>query len=268
MSVIKEINNPEDFLKEVSCIEDYSVPKKNRESYYLFMGLPDANDKIITSMEKYCGTKQRQLEKNILRNFSKYASIIDNPYLFNTEWQQMVIGEHHDLPTRLLDWTRSPLVALHNAISGVASPDFEKKDSVVWAIDVNEINRLLPREYQKVLLRENSYVFTIKSLEGIAKDLDRYDKDMTNKSVAIIEPPSIDKRIVNRYSFFVVVPSEIEDFCAFLEKNTRKTVKYIINKSIKWHTRDMLDTMNINERILSPGYDGLCEWLARHYFSR
>ena len=54
----------------------------------------------------------------------------------------------------------------------------------------------------------------------------------------------------------------------FLAENTKNTVKYIIKKELRWRIRDMLDQLNINERTVYPGLDGLSRWLARHYFVR
>ena len=44
------------------------------------------------------------------------------------------------------------------------------------------------------------------------------------------------------------------------------TVKYILDKNMRWEIRDMLDTMNIHERIIYLGLDGLATWLKRHYY--
>ena len=52
----------------------------------------------------------------------------------------------------------------------------------------------------------------------------------------------------------------------FLNTHTENTVCYIIPKNMKWRLRDMLDQMNINERIAFPGLDGLSDWIKRHYF--
>lgn len=49
---------------------------------------------------------------------------------------------------------------------------------------------------------------------------------------------------------------------------TQNTVKYIISTDLKWRIRDMLDQMNINERILFPGLDGITSWMKRHYYVR
>ena len=58
----------------------------------------------------------------------------------------------------------------------------------------------------------------------------------------------------------------IEDIEAFLDAHTNNTVKYVIKKEMRWRIRDMLDQLNISERIVYPGLDGLSRWLARHYY--
>ena len=51
-----------------------------------------------------------------------------------------------------------------------------------------------------------------------------------------------------------------------MDKHTDRTVRFIIKKEIRWQVRDLLDQLNISERIVYPGLDGLSQWLARHYF--
>jgi hypothetical protein len=76
----------------------------------------------------------------------------------------------------------------------------------------------------------------------------------------------VDQRIVNQYSFFSAVPSGITDLEAFLDAHTEHTVKYVIDKKLRWELRDILDQFNINERMIHPGTDGIAKWLARHYY--
>ena len=56
------------------------------------------------------------------------------------------------------------------------------------------------------------------------------------------------------------------DLEAFLDAHTENTVKYIIDKSLRWELRDILDQLNINERMIYPGTAGIAQWLARHYY--
>ena len=84
--------------------------------------------------------------------------------------------------------------------------------------------------------------------------------------MVIIEPPSINQRIVNQYSFFSLVPMQMTDIEGFLDEHTENTVKYIIKADLRWRVRDMLDQLNMSERIVYPGLDGLSKWIARHYY--
>ena len=143
----------------------------------------------------------------------------------------MILGQHHGLPTRLLDWTYSPLTAMHFATSENNLNKMEKHDCVVWKIDIEEIHSTLPQKYYDILRDENALIFTVDMLNKAAPDTEKYDRDMGEDSMVIIEPPSIDPRIINQYSYFSIIPTGMESVEQFLAANTRNTVKYIIKKS-------------------------------------
>ena len=71
---------------------------------------------------------------------------------------------------------------------------------------------------------------------------------------------------MNQYSFFSVIPMDMENVEDFLNRCTKNTVKYVIDRKLRWRVRDMLDQLNMSERIVYPGLDGLSRWIARHYF--
>ncbi|MGO9246664.1 MAG: FRG domain-containing protein [Verrucomicrobiia bacterium] len=54
-----------------------------------------------------------------------------------SEWEWLFLMQHYRVPTRLLDWTESPLVALYFAV--VDSP---KQDGAVWCLLPTELNKL------------------------------------------------------------------------------------------------------------------------------
>lgn len=236
-------------------------------SPYLYRGLPNQEYYLTTSLQRNCKIRQGDIEGSILRNFTKYAAIED-PQLRESIWRQLIIGQHHGLPTRLLDWTYSPLIGLHFATSGEDLSCMDQQDGALWKIDIEEINSLLPSKYKDVLAQEKAYSFTVDMLIDLVNDLDKYDNDMGERSMVLLEPPSIDQRIINQYSYFSIIPKEVQDIEAFLNDNTSNTVKYIIDKNIRWQIRDMLDQMNINERVVYPGLDGLSAWLKRYYYVR
>ncbi len=241
-------------------------PDLNRyRSLKIYRGMPNADFKIVTSLRRLCKDKRRQLEPAILSNFTKYAALED-PSIETSVWRQMILGQHHGLPTRLLDWSFSPLTSLHFAMSEYDLEKMDKHDSVVWSIDVDELHEMLPSKYQEIMKKEQTTVFSLKMLQEACNDLEEYDKDMDGKAMVIVEPPSIEQRIINQYSFFSIVPIEMEDVEDFLSQHTENTIRYVIKKELRWQVRDLLDRLNISERIVYPGLDGLSEWLARHYY--
>jgi len=70
-----------------------------------------------------------QQEKEILEQFRResipYVDVVPATY-----WQWLALAQHCRLPTRLLDWTRNPLVGLWFAVKDPATKD---EPGVVWA---------------------------------------------------------------------------------------------------------------------------------------
>lgn len=261
-----EIDTIEDVLPLITE-QEYRPDLGRNRSLYLYRGMTDVAFTLGTSLKRNCKDAKKILEPCILNNFTKYGALED-PLIEKSVWRQMILGQHHGLPTRLLDWSQSPLIALHFATTEHDLDKMEDHDCVIWRIDIKELHSMLPGRYKKILADNQTSVFTVNMLKEVADSLERYDEDMQDKSMVVIEPPSIDPRIVNQYSFFAVIPDAIDDIEGYFEKNTGNTVKYVIKKELRWRIRDMLDQQNISERILYSGLDGLSKWLGRHYYKK
>lgn len=259
------ISTMEELFEHLLSEQKYQEHIDRYRNEYLYRGIPDADYKLETSLQRNCKEHQQDLEPSIIRNFMKYASIED-PAIERSVWRQLILGAHHGLPTRMLDWSQSPLIGLHFACTENHLEKMDQHDCAIWKIDVREIHSLLPNDYSAVLDQSKSKYFSVDTLSKIAPDLTHFDDALQNKAICILEPPSIDHRIVNQYSFFSIIPMGVENIEKYLDENTSNTTKFIIKKEIRWRIRDMLDQQNISERIVYPGLDGLSKWLARHYY--
>ena len=254
-----------DGIKDLIFEQTYNEAIDRTRSSYFYRGMRNADYELVTSLQRNCKDASEELEQPLLENFINYVRNED-PTINESIWKAMVIGQHYGLPTRLLDWTHSTLVALHFANAEDNLDKLAQRNCVVWRIDLRDLNRSLPQKYKDYLERKNTFVFPLDGLTEIASDLPQYDADMGEHAMVCFEPPSIDQRIANQYSFFSAVPSGIDDLETFLNEHTDNTVKYIIDKRLRWELRDILDQFNINERMILPGKTGIAKWLARHYY--
>ena len=245
--------------------QDYEQDIDRYRSLYFYLGMPNSDFRLETSLKRNCKQHYRELESAMMRNFTKYA-VIEDPLLADDVWRQLIVGRHHGLASRLQDWTHSPLISLHFATTGESFSEMEAHDSVIWRVDIRELNEKLPEKYRTALEKTKSHIFTLDMLNSVVSDLEEYDRDMGGRSMVLLEPPSIDERIVYQYSHFFIVPADMDDIERFIDENTESTIRYIIDKSLKWRIRDMLDQLNITERMIFPGLDGLTAWLNRHYY--
>jgi hypothetical protein len=231
-------------------------------STYAFRGMADIHWSLETSLSRLGGDFAR-LERHLVRNFRKYAYMEGGEHPSN--WNLLALAQHHGLPTRLLDWTYSPYVALHFVTDDVERAHF---DGVIWCIDYTKTNLLLPTDLLAGLRREEADAFSTEMLDEVAGTLETFEELAADPFLVFFEPPSLGPRIVNQFALFSVLSDAQTQLDTWLAAHPECYRKIVIPKDLKWEIRDKLDQANVNERVLFPGLDGLCRWLGRQYSPR
>lgn len=236
----------------------WRAPLGRWRSPFAYRGNGRAGDDLTTSLARL-GSGHRDVENHLLRNFRKYA--LRESRWGDSVWNWLAVAQHHGLPTRLLDWTYSPYVALHFATERLE--DFDR-DGAVWCVDYTRTNALLPRKLRRILSAEGSDVFTAEMLARAAATLREFDR-LGDAFVVFFEPPSLDERIVNQFALFSLMSSPAARLDEWLLSHRGVLRRLIIPAGLKWEVRDKLDQANLTERVLFPGLDGLSRWLSRYY---
>jgi hypothetical protein len=235
-----------------------------RRDNVVYRGGANAEWPLLTSLDILGGVHpphtKADLEEHILRNFVRYA----RPYLGHTpvnEWEALVAAQHHGAPTRLLDWTYSPLVAAHFAtIRGAAGVD-----RAVWRLDWKAVHRRFGVQELALQIEDLSRIFgpehpfTPWTLFGHAFEHRHF--------ACMIEPPSLDARIMAQSATFTLCSHKRESFDQFLERHDlgAALIRYVIPAAEVSRVRDQLDLVSVDERRLFPDLDGVADYLRRYY---
>jgi hypothetical protein len=231
-------------------------------SRWVYRGAGRAEHDLRSGLARLAGPAQ-PLEEYILRAFQRYAYRGGQADM--SIWNWLALAQHHGLATRLLDWTYSPLVAMHFATENLRAYD---ADGIIWCLDHGRTNAFLPEQLKELLTREGSDVFTVGMLDQAAGSLHDFDALSQEPFVAFFEPPSLDERIVNQYALFSLASDPVLDLACWLREHPDAYRRIIIPAELKQEIRDKLDQANVTERVLYPGLDGLCQWLNRYYRPR
>ncbi|HUR94213.1 MAG TPA: FRG domain-containing protein [Gemmatimonadales bacterium] len=235
-----------------------------RRSSGVYRGAADAGWPLLTSLDQLGGARQphkkAELEEYILRNFIRYS----RPYFTSppvNDWEVLVAAQHHGLPTRLLDWTYSPLVAAH-----FATVDAQvNTDRAVWRLDWKAVHRRFQLPELALLIQDlegllgGDRPFTPSTLFAMP--------DSAKPFACMLEPPSLDARIVAQSAAFTLCSDKRKTFDEFLERHGlgEALTKIVIPRGDAGQIRDQLDLVSVDERRLFPDLDGVAAHLRRYY---
>jgi hypothetical protein len=176
----------------------------------------------------------------------------------------LMIMQHYGVPTRLLDWTESVLVALYFAVSG----QFEK-DGELWAMNPYKLNEAHNNEefLYGIATIDNA---TIKYLaaepmykKGLEHDRRLREgefglafKDVPRYPVAV-QCPLIFPRMVSQLSTFTIHPSNEKKTIIELLPDKNSLVRYIIPHKLKKTIYEDLYAIGIKQSTLFQDIDSL-----------
>ena len=224
----------------------------------VFRGVEDSSWGLLPALNR-CVGDNLGLEKQILRSFRKYGYA--DLQGITSFWQLLATGQHFGLPTRLLDWSYSPLVAAHFATEDLTAYD---KDGCIFVADMAVINHRLPEGLRALLMEDGVNVFSQEMLDRHAPTLAELQALADTPFALFFEPASTVSRIENQYALFSLssdASTQMDQLPGLKDALTR----VIIPAHVKLEIRDKLDYLNISERMLYPGLDGICQWIARRY---
>jgi hypothetical protein len=231
----------------------------------VYRGMRNATWPLLTSLDRLGGVhpphSKTRLEAHVLRNFIRYA----RPYLAPgaaNDWEYLVSAQHHGVPTRLLDWTYSPLIAAHFATLPRREED---TDRAVWRLDWQRVHRHF--RFPALALGLDDLGHTPRAGAPLTP-WELFEADPTDRPFAcMVEPPSVDPRMVGQSAAFTLCSDNTLSFDAFLARHGLDDAlsRIVIPAAHVARIRDQLDMVGADERRLFPDLDGVAAKLRRYY---
>ncbi len=235
----------------------------------IFRGQSDSAWALSSSLERTIQSTPTKaaVEVPMVRKFASRAEHFSgNDTSGETFLGKLALMQHHGAPTRLLDWTRSPYVAVFFAIEDAFDSDGH---CAVWVLSDNWCKtKSVLRIREKLGLTKDQLGMDIDfSLE---ENLIKYVFNLNESLIVPIVPGRLNQRIAAQQGMFVCQGDIYKSFMRNLadlgeEDLPRKMYKIVIPN--KWRPRILHDLrlMNIGPDSLFPDLDGFARSIKLDY---
>ncbi|WP_271078211.1 FRG domain-containing protein [Aurantiacibacter sp. MUD61] len=258
-----QADEPESLSELLTSVEAYQAEREVVWYRGVNNVAHDLTPSIIRLTKKPTEKEVVELESAIFSAFSQRSP----PFVekdFPTSWRTLFFMQHYGIPTRLLDWSESPFVALYFALSNVerTNAGVPKKDVAVWMCDPIGWNRgaLSHISYQGGILDEQCE--EVKSYEPSVKHDHRWTMPVmlhgTHNSARIVAQRGV-------FALFGKGLKSMEDVSksdAFADDVLRKA---IIRKDRVDAFLNSLFQKGITESVIYPDLQGLALEIRRKF---
>ncbi|MEF8730659.1 MAG: FRG domain-containing protein [Candidatus Accumulibacter meliphilus] len=287
---------------EIESFEEYLQTVRNElpEGRKYFRGqtkLVSAGYELKPSIGRYGHLLEKsfrerdELEREVLDVFSNHL-VTHVQHLPRTDWEALAIAQHHGLPTRFMDWTTNPLVALYFAVRETKTDDDGGPISSAVYVLISD-----PQRYTNFNRKQQPAVKPVKDLattpatrgsgyeEFGVEGLDPSEEDDPTPPTAtttdemvegsmhsptpspfeitenvIYHPPHVSPRMRAQDSVLLACQKPFEA----LEE--RDCLEIIIRHDAHDDIRRRLDQYGVFDRQLFPDLDGIAKWLRYRVF--
>jgi len=249
-------------LVKVETVADLLEQINELPNNYFYRGQADASWPLQSSLERVVGAnwsadKARQFEDFSLKSFCSKFHLYDRENIQpSSKLAWLSVMQHYGVPTRLLDFTESPYVALYFALE--ASAPSLKRDMALYAIDYSAV---LDQSIEHIRSKDSGFVETRATLfdrqdEVFDGVVDRFSYDIA----WIGEPKLLNARLDRQAGSFLLSGNRalrIEDILASSLYSSVDMRKIVIGGDLVTGIFALLRKMNITSKSLYGDLDGL-----------
>ncbi len=203
------------------------------------------------------------LESTFINLFKREAPVLTkNVPKDDDHISWLFLMQHYGMPTRLLDWSLSPLIAMYFVVSTA-----QKKDGELWAIHPESLNKK-SGDNAIFLSRASIVEYFAEESHCIDKIIlaKKFNFEETPQFPIAIYPPVHFQRLAVQLSTFTIHPEpEKGNTIPELLKNEKELVRYIVPAESKHQLFDDLNALCITQRALFPDLDGLSHTIVDYY---
>ena len=176
------------------------------------------------------------------------------------DWDLYFLMQHYGAPTRLLDWTESPAIALYFAVRD--NPGHY--DSAVWMLDAYELNKRVIRKDE--IICPSAPGANPKDQKRVQPWLrPRWSAGQLPEPPVAVFPTHIARRMCSQKSCFTIHGARENGFDRFLDEPNACLRRITIPASSVREIRRDLQAFGIDDTTIFPDLEGLGRTLATSY---
>ncbi|HDY7887117.1 TPA: FRG domain-containing protein [Vibrio vulnificus] len=247
--------------KAICTIDELLTALNELPNHYIYRGHADSSWKLESTLERALGSSWdghvKQVEEFYLNLFkSKYHIYNNTNHEPKSKLAWLSVMQHYGAPTRLIDFTESPYIALYFALE--AYDPLSKKDLAIYALDYHAV---LDASISHISAKDGSFTKQRRDINGCQDQIfddvvDRFSYDI----VWITEPIEMNVRIDRQAGTFLISGNreqKIEDLLSSDVYCATPMLKFVISCDLYQSIYAVLRKMNINAKSIYGDLSGL-----------